>query len=353
MQFELVQSDLETVTEMLSDVVARKHLRASHTQIVQATRAARSKRLEMEACLINFVLYPGEDSAITYTTRRGPSLLPSSHAHSFSMRRQQESRAEDITRLLAALDSSNISTARALQANMERNEAGARDEIGATTTPTASRQGSSRGFAGMLAGAFGRSRREDASPTPSNPDSMVLADERTSQWPSEQFPTPIPSPSARRPQPALATTVFARPQNMDVDSSHESRSGYDIDEASLLANEEDEINRAILMSLRDIPAPAYAPASAEVRGATGVASEIGASAGARSAGITRTTFDFYEVFGGLAHINPDDETVVIPFVEEDVQALVGLGFSRIKAEAALRASGHNVDAAANILFSSL
>ena len=51
--FELLQSDLEVITEMLSDVVARRRLRASKPQIVQATRAARSKRVSTMPFLIS------------------------------------------------------------------------------------------------------------------------------------------------------------------------------------------------------------------------------------------------------------------------------------------------------------
>ena len=51
-----MQSDLETLTEMLSDVVARKRLRASRSQIVHATRAARTRRLELEDMVASFAL---------------------------------------------------------------------------------------------------------------------------------------------------------------------------------------------------------------------------------------------------------------------------------------------------------
>ena len=43
--FELIQSDLEVITEMLSDVVARRRLRAAKNLIIQATRTARLKRV--------------------------------------------------------------------------------------------------------------------------------------------------------------------------------------------------------------------------------------------------------------------------------------------------------------------
>ena len=46
--FETLQSELEVVVEMLSDVVARKRLRASKAEIEQMTKSARSKRIELE-----------------------------------------------------------------------------------------------------------------------------------------------------------------------------------------------------------------------------------------------------------------------------------------------------------------
>ena len=46
--FERLQSELETYVEILSDICARKRLRASRAQIEQATKNARSKRIEFE-----------------------------------------------------------------------------------------------------------------------------------------------------------------------------------------------------------------------------------------------------------------------------------------------------------------
>lgn len=52
---ERARSDLETLTETLSNIVARKRLRASRSEIERATRAARSQRLEFEMIIISFV----------------------------------------------------------------------------------------------------------------------------------------------------------------------------------------------------------------------------------------------------------------------------------------------------------
>lgn len=52
--FEMLQADLESTIEMLSDVCARRRLRASESQIAQATRAAKQKRVEFESLLIAY-----------------------------------------------------------------------------------------------------------------------------------------------------------------------------------------------------------------------------------------------------------------------------------------------------------
>mmetsp|Transcript_19069 Transcript_19069/g.31890 ORF Transcript_19069/g.31890 Transcript_19069/m.31890 type:complete len:1165 (+) Transcript_19069:214-3708(+) len=52
---ERARSDLETLTETLSNIVARKRLRASRSEIERATRAARSQRLEFEMIISSFV----------------------------------------------------------------------------------------------------------------------------------------------------------------------------------------------------------------------------------------------------------------------------------------------------------
>jgi len=52
--FERIQADLEMYTEMLSDVVARRRLRASHSQIIDITKLARMKRIELEDLVYMF-----------------------------------------------------------------------------------------------------------------------------------------------------------------------------------------------------------------------------------------------------------------------------------------------------------
>lgn len=49
--FEQLQSELEFLTETLSDVVARRRLRASMTHIVESTAACRAKRVDFENML--------------------------------------------------------------------------------------------------------------------------------------------------------------------------------------------------------------------------------------------------------------------------------------------------------------
>eukprot|EP01035_Chromulina_nebulosa_P018256 gene18256-23931_t len=52
--FDRIQADLEMYTEMLSDVVARRRLRASHSQIKDITKLARLKRIELEDLVYMF-----------------------------------------------------------------------------------------------------------------------------------------------------------------------------------------------------------------------------------------------------------------------------------------------------------
>ncbi|RYG70190.1 hypothetical protein EON64_00845 [archaeon] len=50
----MLQADLESTVETLSDVVARRRLRAAEKQIIQATRAAKQKRVEFESLIIAY-----------------------------------------------------------------------------------------------------------------------------------------------------------------------------------------------------------------------------------------------------------------------------------------------------------
>lgn len=65
--FTVLQGDLEAMVETLSDVVARRRLRATKAQIVLATRSAKSKRLEAEMCVISFVNHTLQSSSSSNT----------------------------------------------------------------------------------------------------------------------------------------------------------------------------------------------------------------------------------------------------------------------------------------------
>lgn len=60
--FELLQADLEGAVETLSDVVARRRLRATKKQITFATRLARSKRVELESLLSAYAFMKQQDA---------------------------------------------------------------------------------------------------------------------------------------------------------------------------------------------------------------------------------------------------------------------------------------------------
>ncbi len=50
------QGELETLVEMLSNVLARKRLRASQSEVDELTKAVRGKRIELEESLLNIAV---------------------------------------------------------------------------------------------------------------------------------------------------------------------------------------------------------------------------------------------------------------------------------------------------------
>ncbi len=54
--YDALQGELEILVEMLSDVLARRRLRASQFQISQLTESVRAKRIEMEESVLNSIL---------------------------------------------------------------------------------------------------------------------------------------------------------------------------------------------------------------------------------------------------------------------------------------------------------
>ncbi len=59
--YEALQGELEFLVEMLSDVLARRRLRASEFQINQLVKSVRAKRIEMEASIISTANRPQDD----------------------------------------------------------------------------------------------------------------------------------------------------------------------------------------------------------------------------------------------------------------------------------------------------
>ena len=53
--FEQFQSELEMMTEQLSDIVARMHLRATQTQIMFLTKESAGKRQDFSSCMISLL----------------------------------------------------------------------------------------------------------------------------------------------------------------------------------------------------------------------------------------------------------------------------------------------------------
>lgn len=77
--FEHFQSELELMTEHISDVVARSHIRATQTQIDFLTAAAAEKRKEFSNVMINILLEESKDFFRERTrVVNGATLLPGS-----------------------------------------------------------------------------------------------------------------------------------------------------------------------------------------------------------------------------------------------------------------------------------
>lgn len=73
--FDLLQSELEAIVETLSDVVARRRLRAGRDQISLVTRAARSKRIELESVIVTAAI-----NQQVQKSRNSPTRSPSGAA---------------------------------------------------------------------------------------------------------------------------------------------------------------------------------------------------------------------------------------------------------------------------------
>jgi hypothetical protein len=77
--YEQLQADLEMLTEMLSNVVARRRLRAAMSQIEQARRSARSKRIEFEETIHSWL---AADALALEDIRSGYGYSSYGHGHS-------------------------------------------------------------------------------------------------------------------------------------------------------------------------------------------------------------------------------------------------------------------------------
>lgn len=60
-----MQADLESTVETLSDICARRRMRASRAQIIQATKAAKQKRVEFEGLLLAYAIAKQQHATAT------------------------------------------------------------------------------------------------------------------------------------------------------------------------------------------------------------------------------------------------------------------------------------------------
>jgi hypothetical protein len=92
------------VTEMLSDVVARKRLRAAKSQIIQATKAARSKRIELEESILNHAQDEIAFKDISSTNSKKNSKNTTSHnKHSNNVDRHNHVKYNNIIFILSII----------------------------------------------------------------------------------------------------------------------------------------------------------------------------------------------------------------------------------------------------------
>ena len=80
--FEEMQADLEMITETLSDIVARQHMRASKSQVIAATNAAMEKRSEINVRQIGVLAEVRSEMEVSMMEKMvNASILPNSDQH--------------------------------------------------------------------------------------------------------------------------------------------------------------------------------------------------------------------------------------------------------------------------------
>jgi ribosomal protein S13 len=99
LNFERLQSELEVLTEQLSDIVARSHLRATQVQIAFLTKAAAEKRVEFTNTV--FLIYRDEKKELARYERRRENEETSSSKSSEGQRTSSGHAFSSLEQILA------------------------------------------------------------------------------------------------------------------------------------------------------------------------------------------------------------------------------------------------------------
>lgn len=136
--FESLQSELEFLTELLSDVVARRRLRASRSQIIHTTKAAKSKRIELEDIVLSY----RTSDMLSSTDRKNRKTSSSKKSSGNALASLDDERdISDIAAFLSHLESQN-----ALMSPSRGSPISRRGTPASTNATLASRIGSSSGL---------------------------------------------------------------------------------------------------------------------------------------------------------------------------------------------------------------
>mmetsp|Transcript_5318 Transcript_5318/g.5819 ORF Transcript_5318/g.5819 Transcript_5318/m.5819 type:complete len:1186 (-) Transcript_5318:647-4204(-) len=333
--FEFLQSDLESTVETLSDVVARRRLRASQNQINQATQAAKQKRVEFETFLSSYAAAKASTAASPNNPEmnRLEALTSRSNARSrmrtqnnFNNRARLQQRFADVS---DARELSALLLELELAGSLANDSTGNRDgSYGAQRTRTNDRSNPYYSMPNTMdRGSSSRRRSHRPRPRQRNP--------------ATASPNPGASPSL--PRTTSNNSLLASDANTNgAEEDEEDYADEDLEEDTLSylrltadndretlsnlndyqltrlaqhAEEEAELNRAILMSLQ------YANAAP---------SESSNNREQTVENVSET-----EVNGGGE--------------QQNVETLMAMGFTRDQSIQALRETRGNVELAANRL----
>jgi len=323
------------LTEMLSDVVARRRLRASKNQIMEASRAARNKRVEFEDMILNCITNDNESNITPSSSERHDRRNVPNRRH---VNESQSTRSLawqslyggdlnddelDIAALISELEAPSRPNNRVASTDIDNesesiNEVGVNADANALASQTRSLiralEDNLENVSVSSTSPRNRTREPDAVTvrTVDSPRIRAIRDYRTSRGQTVRTPSARnieqPSqPSSRRSNASNSPSNSDRNTRqsdwrqilLDSSQDEENLSAYTVSNIVSRAAEEEALNRAILLSLQ-APSP--------------------------------------------ANVAPD-------FVASEVavEALLSMGFERDQVLIALRDSNNDVESAANRL----